>query len=392
MPVAARVWLVAVGLALVGACGDGGAGSGGADTGPAADTSDVAGTTTDADGVAVSACSADDRAACLYEPEARYEVGTIAVPGLTYTDRIGATRTVNALVHRPKGAPTPAPVVLLSHGGSGGKTDPSKSMDVWAHHLAEAGYVAVAIAHEGRDDAAYRALCTALGIPADRELCGIKINWDRPHDVARVLAWLDEQVADGALAGAVDLGRLAHVGHSAGAGAAMMLAGAPRNFVCSTPFGTPDAPGCDASDLVSLENPRFRAVVAMSPQGPGDDGFMAESFEDIAVPMLVGTGQRDGDPGVPENREQAYALAPPGGRYLLYVDDPGAKHTLFEGEVDACADVSGQARCERMRAWILAAGLAFLDAELRDRPEARAWLASADVVTAADGDVRWERK
>jgi len=76
-------------------------------------------------------------------------VQVVEVEGLTFTDIIGDTRNVNSAIYRPLDAPTPLPVLLLSQGGASGKTDPLKSMESWAPLLAKAGYLAVAIAHEG---------------------------------------------------------------------------------------------------------------------------------------------------------------------------------------------------------------------------------------------------
>jgi len=52
--------------------------------------------------------------------------------------------------------------------------------------------------------------------------CGIKVSWDRPNDVARVITYLQERAEGPPFEGVIDLTRIAHVGHSAGAGAALM--------------------------------------------------------------------------------------------------------------------------------------------------------------------------
>jgi dienelactone hydrolase len=347
--------------------------------------------TTGAAGAA--ACSASNREACLYRPDMTFTVELSVVTGLTYTDAVGLPREVRIAIYRPIGGPAAAPVILLSHGGSNGQTDPSKSMEDWAPVFASAGYVAVAIAHPARDlgTPAYDAMCQFLKVPAG-ELCDIKLNWDRPHDVARVLDWLDEKVTSEPFKTAVDLERMAHMGHSAGAGAAIMLGGAPRNFVCAKPFGFSPPPTCSGNDLVSLAEPRFDAILAFSPQGPGSDGFMAESFPQIAVPTLVGTGLDDGDPGEPATRLQVFELAAPGDKHLIYVDDPGAVHTFFGGNLEACSTKSSLERCQAMQEWIFAAALAFVDAHLKDDPEAKAWLASQNVAVASDGAASWQSK
>ncbi len=335
-------------------------------------------------------CTADNRAECLYKSPANYAITSQRIDGLKYKDILGADRNVNIAVYQPKNAPKPMPVVLLSHGGADGKVDPMKSMDDWAPVFAKAGYLAVAIAHEGREKPNYDAVCAAL---KTAEPCGIKISWDRPHDVDRVLQWLAEAAASGPLAGAIDLDHIAHVGHSAGAGAAMMSAGAPRNFKCALPFTyTKVGQNCQLADLVSLAKPEIDAIIALSPQGPGSEGFMNESFPAIAKPMLLGTGADDGDPGEPANRVAIFPLLKAGDKFKLWVEDPGAKHTLFEGTTQACVPISGEKKCNAMRDGIFATGLAFMDAYLRGDAQAKAWLGSDNIVTGGQGVFAFERK
>lgn len=306
--------------------------------------------------------------------------------GLTYRDLANIDRNVNIAIYKPTNAPMPAPVVLLSHGGADGKTNPLKSMDDWAPIFAKAGYVAVAIAHEGRDLPSYNALCAALHVDTNI-MCGIKINWDRPHDVDRVLQYLRETAA---LSAVVDLSKIAHVGHSAGAGAAMMSAGVTRNFVCAQPFDV--GQNCQAAQLVSLAKSDIDAVVALSPQGPGSDGFMMESFGAAAKPVFMATGLEDGDPGEPQSRVALWPLLPTSNKYKMFINHVGAQHTLFEASLEACERVAATGVCSKMREQLYSAVLAFVDAQLRGLPAAVAHLASENVTTAGQGIVTFERK
>lgn len=339
-----------------------------------------------------SACGPEDRQACLYRTGRSYQVEIHEPPGLSYTDLIGEVRNVNIAIYRPVDAPTPMPVVLLSHGGASGKTDPMKSMENWAPVLAEAGYFAVAIAHEGRDEASYDALCEALNVNPLHE-CGIKVSWDRPNDVARVLAFLDERSRTGQFAGLFDMDRIAHMGHSAGASAALVSIGATRNFTCALPFGFSDPDqDCQVEDLVSQALDAIDVAVSMSPQGPGQEGFMDESYGAVTKPFLMGTGANDGSEGEPANRQALFPLVPAGDKYKLFVDDQGAKHTLFEGSLEACTPIAGQQKCTQMRAAIFATALAFLDAYLLNRNEAKGWLSSDDLEDAGQGLFDLERR
>jgi dienelactone hydrolase len=218
--------------------------------------------------------------------------------------------------------------------------------------------------------------------------CGLKINWARPLDVEAVVSWLDARVASSTKwAQVADLTRLGHLGHSAGAGAAMMLGGVTRNFKCAQPFdgGQGTVVACATGDLVSRRLPQVQAVVALSPQGPGSDGFMDESYLSLAVPMLMGTGLNDGDPGEPANRLLVFDRIPPGQRWKVYVDDPGAKHGFFGGNLAPCENASSPARCEEMRAWLTAAIEAFFDAQLRGNAQGQLWLDSANLATLSGG-------
>jgi len=349
-------------------------------------SSDVQGPDADTD----EASSPDGSASGLYASDENYtDVVSQPYVDITYTDVLGATRSFNILVYMSPSAPKPLPVVVMSHGGSGGKTDPSKSMDKWAPLVARAGYAVVAVAHPGRDEAAMADLCEHVGVPL-AELCVVKAHWDRPHDLRRVLTWLDEQPAP--LADALDLTQVAHMGHSAGAGAGMMTGGATRNFKCAKPFGHEPPPQCDVADLVALEEPRFQALVAMSPQGPTWDGFMTESFPTLDVPTLFGTGQGDGDPGKPANRRQAFDLSATGDKFLVYLDDPAAQHTLFEAETTACEKQADVAHCKTMRTWLGATVVAFLDATIKGKPSAEAWLQTDAIEDVSGGTATLERR
>lgn len=336
--------------------------------------------------VVTSACSASNRMACLYRPDETYQVQSTTIDDLTYQDITGATRSVHVAIYRPRQAPTPMPIVLLSHGGSSGKTDPMKSMEHWAPVFAGAGYLTFAIAHEGRDEASYAALCAAVAVNPDHP-CGLKVSWDRPNDLARVIEFIKDSADDPQFEGIADISRMAHVGHSAGAGAALMSVGAKRNFKCALPFGFEDPDqDCQVADLVSFAHPDIDVAVSLSLQGPGSEGFMAESYDTINKPVLIATGANDG--GSPEevaNRLAAWPLLPEGDNRLFFIDDQGAKHTLFEGSVEACEPIAGAAKCAAMRDAVFAMGLAFVDAHLNGSARAAAWLESGDIVTAGQG-------
>lgn len=294
-------------------------------------------------------------------------------------DRIGQPdRQIPIAMSWSSAAPTPMPVVVLSHGGAYGKTDPRRSMDQWAVLLAEHGYFTVAMAHVPRTDLERIILTMNLGGTLPQCAQFKHLCFDRPLDFAATLDFVVDQADGGPLAGLVDPQVVGHMGHSGGAGSVMMTAGAGREYM----------PGLGLSHAAH-EAPQ--AFVAMSPEGAGDDGFVASSWDTVAGPMLMCTGAADGDH--PHERRDPYEYMSPGDKHLLWIEHPAAKHTLFEGELDACSRVTGDvSECEAMRDWLAAAVRAFLDAHLRSDQAAQDFLASDALAEISGGVVQWTTK
>lgn len=298
---------------------------------------------------------------------------------LVDADRVGQPgRPVPVAMSWSTAAPTPMPVVVLSHGGAYGKTDPRASMDQWARLLAEHGYFSIAIAHVPRTDLERIVLTMNLGGTLPQCAQFKHLGFDRPLDLAVALRAITDMADSGPLAGLVDAETVGYMGHSGGAGSVMMAAGAGREYM----------PGLGLS-YAAHETPL--AFVAMSPEGVGDDGFLATSWDNLARPMLMGSGAADGDH--PHERRDPYEYMPPGDKYLLWLDDPAATHTLFEAELDSCTRVTRDvAECEQMRDWLASAVRAFLDAHVRGDQAGADYLASDDLVTVSGGTIEWSAK
>lgn len=339
-----------------------------------------------------STCSAQRLEDCIYRPDEEYSYTATRIDGLTYTDLVEQPRNVNIAIFRPTDAPTPAPVVVLSHGGLQGQTDPIRTMEQWAGWFASAGYVAVSIAHERREFETYVTLCQALEVQPGMP-CGVKLAWDRQHDLERVLAWLEENAESEDFAGLFDLERIAYVGHDAGAGAVLMALGATRNFSCAQPFGdVSPLQDCQVEDLVSLPDERIDVGVALSPPGPGADGFMDQSYGNLRRPLMMATGAADGAAGEPASRLGLWPLLPVGGKHKIYVNDLGATNGFFQGALSTCYETSPKEVCDAARAGLFGAALAFVDANLLNDPRARQWLGSTDVSVGSKGVILHERK
>ena len=141
-------------------------------------------------------------------------------------------RRVAMAIRVPAGASGPLPVVIWSHGGPYGQSNPTNVMLEWSLATASAGYMTVSIAHPSRDNASRLLLCAAPPLEIDSAGCEFfkHLVWDRPHDIGAVINELERLNATGQFQGQIDLARIAVGGHSAGAGGAVTVAGALRNF------------------------------------------------------------------------------------------------------------------------------------------------------------------
>ncbi len=327
-------------------------------------------------GIATPACDADP-ADCLYAP-ATYALEPIVEVKLVDPDRVGGPREVPIAIRYSLAAPRPMPVVVWSHGGASGKTDPTLALEEWAIAAAEAGYLSIAIAHEWRPDPSLFELCAFFVM--DGFGCSLfkHLNYDRPLDISLVIDHVVEMSGRAPWRGRVDADRIAVGGHSAGAGGTLMVDGAPRD-INHTEVRLPDS--------------RPIAFLAFSPQAPGSEGFTAAGYGEIARPTLIGTGRGDDNPpDTADGRSSVFDLVQPGDKYRIFIEDPEAIHTIYELKTDSCAINTPLARCEEFRDWVKAAGLAFLDAYLRDDPDAQAWLASTDLDVASAGTAEWSTR
>jgi predicted dienelactone hydrolase len=360
--------------------------TGGDDAGPVA-------TSAQDDGGGVAA-TVDARAAATLYPFAVYKTRPPVTFMVTYPNVVAgrpgvtsAERTIGIAVYRPMDAPMPAPVVILAHGGGEGVPNPLNAMEDWAPVVAQAGFVAVSIAFRPRTPAELTAICEMVGnvdVP-----CGVALSWDRPSDLGAVLDFLQAKANDDpVLAGQLDVSRVATLSHSAGSGAMEFVGGMTTSYKCMRPFGKGQH-DCQVSDLVSRRDPRVKAIALMSPQGPDGFGFIVpNSFQALAVPMLIATGVQDntGDLGEAENRKKLFDLVPPGDRFLMWITTAGSRHSFFNHQVDECTTETSATRCATMQTWLEATTFAFLDYQLRGSTTARDWLRRADLTELSNGE------
>lgn len=291
----------------------------------------------------------------------------------------------------------PYPVILFSHGLNFSKDHYSALSRFWSSH----GYLVLHPQHQDRSFTP-----PAEGPPQNPVLDNPQNARQRLGDLAGLLDSLE--LLEGLsprLRGKVDASKVAAAGHSYGSLAPQLLGGAKSSLL--------EAPA------LPLSAARLRGVVLLAPEGRGISGLHERSWENFGLPLLVVTGDQDRGPlnQPPEWRLDPFQNSPAGLRYAATL--AGADHYSFLGpeglesptESDSPEDRGRRSRQEVLRrvqeqrgtaepltgnalifAEIRSLTLAFLDAFLKEDPEARAFLDSAAPAEAFSGRLRWKRR
>lgn len=286
----------------------------------------------------------------LYNPKgARFDIQVIESLALQDNSR---EVTVPVRVTFPAGA-GPFPAIVFSHGAWAANYYYYPLAQYWAEH----GYAVLQPSHA---DSVTRGTAWA-----DTKVFSAEFVQDRVADDKFIIDRLNRLGVEG-LDGAIDTDRVAIGGHSYGANTAMLMAGM-----------TLYAPGSETG--VAYGDERVKAALVISGQGLGGTTTKA-SFATIGVPMLVMTGSND-----PGRRGENYAwriepfeYSNGPGKYLVFIDN--ADHG-FGGAVDPAPGMTDHRVRNLLRdagqlACVKATTLAFLDAHLRQLPEARRALAT----------------
>jgi len=295
---------------------------------------------------------------------------------MTYDAELAPARRVRVLA-RVSDAPGERPVVVVSHGGGRGLTNPATVLTRWSDYFADHGYTVVTIAHPPRTSAQIAALCTTFDLPEGPD-CNASHSWDRPYDVEQVLNFIEAQAA-GPWAGRVDTDQIALMGHSAGATGALMVGGGTRQV---------------GVRVLDHADDRIATIIATSPAGlRPDNGLSEDSWKDIEVPVLIVTGAADiTDANQPADfRMDAFrGLQEEEDNRRLFIDSAGASHSFFALNARACRQAVGDAECLEMADAIQSAALAHLDAYLSADNTAKDWLENEvvdEVVTPGLADL-----
>jgi predicted dienelactone hydrolase len=267
------------------------------------------------------------------------------------------------------------PVIIFSHGAGGSDT----CCEALTRHWATYGYITLQPIHEdsvvqrhssGDENARFpQAIREALKNPA---------LWEsRPRDISFLLdslAGLQKRVAG--LNGKIDTSRIGVAGHSIGAYTAEATGGALVDL--------PDRPGQNFSDA------RAKAILCLSPQGPGQFGLTAHSFSNVSLPFMGITGSLDNSGPLANAawHKIPFERSQPGDKYEVFIQ--GASHMSF-----VTADTVDSARSSQAAAilgYTNSASLAFWDVYLRDDPGAKKFLQSDALERSSHGAAKLSRR
>ena len=256
------------------------------------------------------------------------------------------------------------PVVIFSH-GLGGNRDGAEYL---LRHLAENGYIAVAVQHPGSDTPAVFGAATAGGgfdrgkmEDGLREAITPSVAADRFRDIPFAIDELTKMNAnDARLRGRLDMTRLGMSGHSYGAVTTLALAGQ----------------GFGPGGRLSFGDVRIKAAIAYSPNKP-KQGDPAELFATIRIPTFHMTGTDDENPldasDPVENRQVPYRSIKNADKYLIVFT--GGDHMIFSGRRFQAGPRPGD---EAFHTMIQKSSLAYWDAYLNGNAEAKAYLTGGE--------------
>jgi dienelactone hydrolase len=194
-------------------------------------------------------------------------------------------------------------------------------------------------------------LCAEMRVPPAE--CSQMIFPERLAAAFDASTLLDQLAAIGTRVGAqLDASRVGVSGWSAGAAVTMYLAGATVAVSASVP-------------AASLLDSRFVAYLGNSAPGTltangSPSGFSPTSWSTITHPAMTQTSAGDS----PAPRREPYAAMPAGDKYEAYFDSPTVIHQAFSID-NSQATYSGAIALD---------GVAFFDAYIRKRDDAKDWL------------------
>ncbi|MDP9340030.1 MAG: hypothetical protein M3P45_14305 [Acidobacteriota bacterium] len=249
------------------------------------------------------------------------------------------------------------PVIVFSHGAGGSQN----CCDSLTRHWATYGYITLQPTHEdsvverrGSGDETLRfpqTIHEALKTPA---------LWEsRPLDISFLLDSLPElQKRIAGLTDKIDTVRIGVAGHSMGSYTAETVGGA-----------LVDLPG---RLRTSFADSRVRAVLCLSPQGPGQFGLSTHSFDKMTLPFMGITGSLDnlGPLANAAWHKTPFERSPAGDKFEVFIE--GANHMSFI--TDETINAARSSRAAAILGYTNSASLAFWDAYLKGDSAAKKFL------------------
>ena len=277
------------------------------------------------------------------------------------------------------------PVILFSHGAGGSQT----CCEALTHHWASYGYLTLQPTHD--DSLRLRRVSgTRVSDPrisdaedtrfmqAVRDALRTPSLWEsRLLDISLLIDSLPSlQARFPELAAKLDTNRVGLAGHSMGSFTSEAIGGAV--------FDLPGRPG------VNLADPRVKAILCLSPQGPGQFGLTDRSFDDIALPYLGITGSLDslGPVASPAWHKFPFDHSRAGDKYQMMIQ--GANHMSFITARTLSPNRAPQA--QSILDYTNSAALAFWDAYLKRDPAAKHYLQSEALEKLSQGAVELDRR
>jgi predicted dienelactone hydrolase len=322
-------------------------------------------------------CDSNSPEACLYVSDLNYSVGLI--DSVVLVDPVRNGYPVPLLIRYPIGVDGPRPIVIWNHGGAPSPAGNTRSEE-WGNTLAAAGYVVI---HPSRitveNTGAFKRECRDNGFNGTDEcahwLAQSRFGPQNTHFIIDNL--LQIEAAHPALARRLDSSKIVVAGHSAGSTTVLANAGALQSWVAGGP-------------TYNERDNRPIAFLATGPQGPMyagfNTGFQTTSFRQIDRPFMfiTGVGDETGEPS--PTRVTGWLTSMPGNKVLIWDREPEAVHETMD--IDKCDTSVRNAHCR----WIASAGVGFLDAVVRERPEAQEWIASNALRVATSGAIEIHRR
>jgi predicted dienelactone hydrolase len=283
-------------------------------------------------------------------------------------------RSVPARIYYPKTSPKNAqsdselfPVIVFSTGLGRSRDDCA----YLGQHWAGCGYVAVHVQHKGSDEDVRQGTLRPRKELQQAFYSPQNIR-NRPIDIIFVIQQLDQMQRNGQSPGnRCDMSRIGVAGHDFGAQTVLGLAGQVL-------------PG-----QIAFDEPRVKAIVAMSSPVPLGKVPLDVAYGDIVRPCLHITGTADNSiVGTTQASQRRLPFDHMSGADQYLVTFYGADHMTYSGHLRA-ANSTHDAMYQHRIAECTAV---FWDAYLKDDPSAKAWLAEGSLSTHLNTTARVEKK